>query len=164
MKKYLLILILFFSVIGINAQSKKKSITKSTSVKLVSMEDFEDNKENYVGRTIKIRVSYDNIANGCQLRKVNGKYDGKWKLWKNFTWLPNFIDPISINIPDKFFENDGKLLPNVIDGGYFEATVYVYNAWNCRVCPNESSMYNHPLFENREVISLELVNIKRMNH
>lgn len=42
----------------------------SDSQKLVSMEDFEDNKESNVGKTIKIKVGYNNRANGCQLRVI----------------------------------------------------------------------------------------------
>lgn len=34
------------------------------------MEDFEDNKESNVGKTIKIKVGYNNRANGCQLRVI----------------------------------------------------------------------------------------------
>lgn len=138
----------------------------SYSQKLVSMEDFEDNKESYVGKTIKIRVGYNNRANGCQLRVIcagdNGKYEGKWKLWKKFYWLDNYNQGITINIPNKFFENEGKLMPNVTDGGLLEATVYVYNAWNCKVCPDEGYIYDNPIFENPKVISLELVSIKRI--
>ena len=42
--------------------------------KLVSMEDFEDNKESYVGKQITILVSYENRWNGCQLRKCCEKF------------------------------------------------------------------------------------------
>lgn len=128
--------------------------------KIVSMEDFEDNKESYVGKQITIWVSYSNQWNGCQLRKVRfEKYNGEWVLWKDFRWFGE-TGQISINIPNKFFDNDGILLPNVTDGGSLLATVYVYKARNHKTPPREGFTYSEG-GSTSNVISLELVSMKR---
>lgn len=127
--------------------------------KLVSMEDFEDNKESYVGKQITIWVSYENRWNGCQLRKCCEKFGNDWVLWKDFRWFGE-TGQVTINIPDKFFDNDGVLLPNVTDGGSLLATVYVYKARNHRTPPRPGSTYSEG-GSTSNVISLELVSMKR---
>jgi hypothetical protein len=132
----------------------------SYSQKLVSMEDFEDNKDSYVGKNIKILIHYDNTrSQGCQLRRVCGKFNDNWIQWKCFTWFYDNRQPLYISIPYKFFENEGILMPNVIDRGDLEAVVYVYRGNNYIVGPKDGYAYGGS--SNNEVISMELVSIKR---
>lgn len=144
--KFLFVLLFIFS-------------TFSYSQKIVSMEDFEDNQESYVGKQITIWVSYENRWNGCQLRKCCEKFSGDWVLWKDFRWFGE-TGKITINIPDRFFDNDGILLPNVTDGGSLLATVYVYKGQNHKTPPRAGSTYSEG-GSTSNVISLELVSMKR---
>ena len=127
----------------------------------VSGSDFLDNQQSYIGKTISIWVSYCNCGDS-QLRAISTKKvnDGsgvyKFKQYKNF----NLFDPwesITINIPYKFFENNGALLPNVSDGGSFLATVYVYKGYSYKIGPEADCTYN----DCEKCVGLELVSIKR---
>lgn len=41
------------------------------------------------------------------------------EILKKIYWLDNYNQVITINIPNKFFENEGKSMPNVTDGAQF---------------------------------------------
>jgi hypothetical protein len=145
MKKNILLLIVLFSINTINAQ------------KIVKAAQFLDNQDLYVGKTITIWVFYSNSSNGNQLRATGGGFRGEpQNLWKRFGFYEE-DESISINIPNKFFENNGALLPNVSDGGSFLATVYVYKGYNHKNEPKSGYQYS----ESENGVSLELVSIKR---
>ena len=145
MKKIILFLFIIFSFNGINAQ------------KIISAGTFLDNKESYVGKTISLWVFYSNHSNGNQLRATGGGFNGEPQgLWKKFKFYEE-DESISINIPNKFFDNGGALLPNVSDGGSFLVTVYVYKGYNHKFEPKNGYQYS----ESENGISLELVSIKR---
>ena len=150
MKKIFILAIVLVTYGLVNAQT------------LVSSSNFLDNKQSYVGRTITIWVSYCNCGDS-QLRAITTKKvnDGsgvyKWKQWKNFTFF-DARESLTINIPYKFFANEGVLLPNVSDGGSFLATVYVYKGDNYKTGPKDTDYaYN----DCEKCVSLELISIKR---
>jgi len=146
MKKHILFLFIIFSFNVINAQ------------KIISAGTFLDNKVSYVGKTVTLWVMYSNSANGNQLRATGGGYNGSLQeLWKGFDFIEEPSEGISINIPNKFFDNGGALLPNVSNGGSFLATVYVYKGHNHKFEPKNGYKYS----ESENGISLELVSIKR---
>ncbi len=102
-------------------------------------------------------LSYDNYKSKCQLRWCPySELFKEYTLWKVFRWYYD-TQYITINVPNKFFENNGSLLPNVTDGGKLIVTVYVYRGSEHKTPPEEGYTYSESL----SGISLELVSIKR---